>query len=278
MMKKRIKCFVAKFVDAVSFIFVGIWRYIPRVVNVNTISLLIAAIAAYLSYRTLDESIIQRETMYRPELYVGETKFYADLTDTAVIKYYRIEKDSIVWKEPVRVPWMRINNVGMGSALHVEGTVNLRPEVMSKAMKAMKIKRKSIDEIYDTYVHGEDTLKLLGAGGVRWHEDYIMPLYQTQVECIKDLPENDFYNMIKTALWLNGILHSRFQGFIIPVELKYKDINDRHYTKKTWMQVQCYTNEDRTGIDCRICSGIVQRKFMNEYDRWLNGENVDLYD
>lgn len=261
-----------KFTRAISSIFVKIWKILSRVINVNTVSLLIAAIAAYISYRTLDESIIQRETMYRPELYVGETKFYADLRDSSEIRYYSIVKDTVVWKEAVRAPFMRINNVGMGSALHVEGAVDLRLEVMSKAMKAMKMKRKSIDETYDTYVHGDDTLKLIGAGGFRWHEDYILPLSQIQDVCTKDLPENDFDNMIRAALWLNDILKTRFQGYIIPVELKYRDVNDKWYTIQTWMQVQCYTNEDRTGVSCRICSGIAQKEFMDEHERWLNGE------
>ena len=78
--------------------------------------------------------------------------------------------------------------------------------------------------------------------------------------------------MIKAALWLNGVLRSQFQWFIIPVELKYMDINDKWYTEKSWMQVQCYTNDDRTGVNCRICSNIAQKEFMDEYDKYLKGE------
>ena len=70
---------------------------------------------------------------------------------------------------------------------------------MSKTMKALKMKRKDIYDAYDTYVHGNDTLKLVGAGGFRWHED-------------------------------------------------------------------------KTGVRCRICSGIAQKEFMDEYDKYLNGE------
>ncbi len=268
-MKIRIKEIVTKCAGVVSSFIVKVWKLVMCDKTINTLSLMIAAIAAFISYRALNESIVQRETMYRPELYVGETRFYADLTDSAGIKYYKIEHDTVVRKEPVREPWMRINNVGMGSALHVEGSVDLRLEVMSKAMKAMKVKQ---DGVNHTYVHGDDTLKLVGVGGFRWQKDYILPLYQTQDECTLDLTRLDFDNMIKAALWLNGVLHSQFQGFIIPVELKYKDINDKWYTKKSWMQVQCYTNDDRTGVNCRICSGIAQKEFMDEYDKYLKGE------
>ena len=268
----HIRAYITKCIGCASSVLPKLCSVVKCVINVNTISLLIAAIAAYISYKTLKETIIQRETMYRPDLYVGETEFYADLRDSAEIKYYKIEKDSVVWKEPVRVPWMRINNVGMGSALHVEGAIDLRLEMMSKAMKAMKMKRKSIEEFFDTYVHGVDTLKLGGTGGFRWHEDYILPLSQTQDVCTQEFMEHDFGNMIKAALWLSGILKTRFQGYIIPVELKYRDINDKWYTIQTWMQVQCYTNEDRSGVSCRICSGIAQKEFMDEYERWLNGE------
>ena len=265
-LKERIHiiAFITKYIGCVSSVLPRLWRFVQRVINVNTISLLIAAIAAFISYRTLNESIVQRETMYRPELYVGETMFYADLTDTAGIKYYSLEKDSVAWNKSVRVPWMRINNVGMGSALHIEGIVDLRLEVLSKAMKAMKMNQKDNDDIYDTYVHGDDTLKLLGGSRIKWYKDYILPLYQTQDECTQELVANGFDNMIKTALWLNRVLDSRFQGFIIPVEFKYKDINEKWYTIKTWMQLQCYTNEDKTGVRCRICSGIAQKEFMDE--------------
>ena len=266
--------FIEKCTNVICAFFKRVWKLLPHIINVNTISLLVAAIAAYISYRALDESRVQRETMYRPELYVGETKFYADLTDTVGIKYYKIENDTIVRNEADVWPWMKIINVGMGSALHLQGAVNLRFEAMSKAMKAMKMKKKAYD-IYDTYVHGDDTLKLAGAGGIQWHEDYILPLYQTQDGCTKVLPKNDIDNMVKAALWLNGILHSRFQGYIIPVKLKYKDINEKWYVKETWMQMQCYTDEYKKGMRLRICSGIFQKEFMDENDKWLNGEIED---
>lgn len=273
--KIRIRKFVSKGVDE----FCSFWKkggkLISYIINVNTMSLLIAAIAAYISYRALEESKVQRETMYRPELYVGETKFYADLTDTLEIKYYRIEKDSIIRKEAVHEPWMKINNVGMGSALHVDGTADCRLEVMSKAMRAMKIKRKTIYDNYDTYIHGDDSLKLGVGSCIKWHEDYILPLYQTQDECIKEISKYDFDNMIKAALWLNGVLKTRFQGYIIPVVLKYKDINEKWYVKETWMQVQCYTNENKMGVRLKICSGIAQKEFMNEYERWMYGEETE---
>ena len=274
--RKKIKVgeFIEKCASVICAFFRRVWKLLPHIINVNTISLLVAAIAAYISYRALDESRVQRETMYRPELYVGETMLYADLTDTAGIKYYKIENDTIVRNEADVWPWMKIINVGMGSALHLQGAVNLRFEVMSKAMMAMKMKKKAND-IYDTYVHGDDTLKLAGAGGIQWHEDYILPLYQTQDDCTKVLPKNDIDNMVKAALWLNDILHSRFQGYIIPVKLKYKDINEKWYVKETWMQMQCYTDEDKKGMRLRICSGIFQKEFMDEDEKWLNGELED---
>lgn len=273
--KIRIIRFASKGMDVICFFWKKGRKFISNIVNVNTISLLIAAIAAYISYRALEESKVQRETMYRPELYVGETMFYADLTDTSEIKYYRIEKDSIIRTEAVHEPWMKINNVGMGSALHVEGTADLRLEVMSKAMQAMKIKRKMIYDNYDTYIHGDDSLKLGAGSGVKWHEDYILPLYQTQDECVKEISKYDFDNMIKAALWLNGVLKTRFQGYIIPVVLKYKDINEKWYVKETWMQVQCYTNKNKTGVRLKICSGIAQKEFVNEHEKWLYGEETE---
>lgn len=270
-----IRRFASKGVDVFcSFLKKG-WHLISNIINVNSMSLLIAAIAAFISYRALEESKVQRETMYRPELYVGETKFYADLTDTSKITYYRIEKDSIIRTETVHEPWMKINNVGMGSALHVEGTSDFRLEVMSKAMRAMKIKRKTIYDNYDTYIHGDDSLKLGVGSGIKWHEDYILPLYQTQDECVKEISKYDFGNMIKAALWLNGVLKTRFQGYIIPVVLKYKDINEKWYVKETWMQVQCYTNENKTGMRLKICSGIAQKEYMNEHEKWLYGEETE---
>lgn len=246
---------------------------------INMMALIAAPVAtlvtAGVAFFALKESVLQRETMYRPELYVGETEFYADLTDTAEIKYYRVEQNSIIRTKSVREPWMKINNVGMGSALHVNGTTDFRLEVASKAMKAMMVKRENPYDIYDTFIHGDDSLRLGIGSGMRWHDDYVLPLYQTRNECVVWLGKHNIDNMVKAALWLNRILHSRFQGYIIPVKLKYKDINEKWYVKETWMQIQCYTDEDKMGMRLRICSGIAQKEFMDEYNMWMNGESED---
>ena len=41
------------------------------------------------------------------------------------------------------------------------------------------------------------------------------------------------------------------------------------------MQVQCYTNENKMGVRLKICSGIAQKEFMNEYERWMYGEETE---
>lgn len=50
-------------------------KVFKRYANINTMSLLMAIIAAYISYRSLNESISQRESMYKPELFIGSEYF-----------------------------------------------------------------------------------------------------------------------------------------------------------------------------------------------------------
>ena len=80
----------------------SLWRFISNIfrsyVKRDTVSLLIAILAAYISCQSLDESIKQRESMYKPELFVGFVDFYADIWNLNNIKYYYVGSDSVFRK------------------------------------------------------------------------------------------------------------------------------------------------------------------------------------
>ena len=88
--------------------------------------------------------------------------------------------------------------------------------------------------ILDTLRNGKDIL-ILPNGKVtrRWHVDYIMPISQGNDNCIQHFSRTGFKTLIKIFLWLNNA--GQFEDshdFMIPIELKYKDINDKQYTKE----------------------------------------------
>lgn len=104
-----------------------LWHFISPNINVNMMSLMIAVIAAYISFSALGEAVKQRESMYKPELFMGTLNFFAVIRISHHIDYYSVETDSMN-RQAVDRPWYRLYNVGMGSALSVFGHMKFDTE------------------------------------------------------------------------------------------------------------------------------------------------------
>lgn len=144
-------------------------------------------IAAIVALYALKESILQRESTYKPELRIGETLFCADIGDMDNIVVYRTKNGYVDFSQTENDAWFRVDNIGMGSALSVSINTHFNREQISPLLIN---DNKVIDEdniensIYDTIWHGNDSLILFNADVTRnWRLDYVLPISQSSEEC-----------------------------------------------------------------------------------------------
>lgn len=256
-------------------------KHEPFMTKSQFISLLasLATLAtAVIAYFALRESILQRESIYRPELYIGETKYMADISDMNNIKYYQIVNDSVVKEKLVYTPLLKINNIGMGTALNVDGKTTFSWETSSPLLSKLKMPRKKGEQSYeDVFMHGSDSLKLpAGIGSMQWKNDYILPIGQTDNDHTEEFWSPNLGMIIKASVWLTKIQGSPVMPFMIPVKLTYRDINNKWYTRETEIMINCSVgsnNKDEYFIT--ICSGQTHREFYNEMKKMMRPEEEE---
>ena len=243
---------------------------------INLVALIAAPLAtmvtAVIAFFALKESMLQRENMYRPELYIGETRFIADISDSTDIKYYPIIKDSLLKNRPVYTPYLRINNIGMGTALHVDGITIFSWELASPLLANLKMPpKKGKQALEDVYKRENDSLILFREpNGMRWKTDYIMPIAQTGEWHMEDIYVPSFKTLIKVSLWLMNIVDSPVMYFTIPLKMTYKDINEKWYTRKAEILINCSrSNKNKDELFITICSGQAHREYYNEMKKMM---------
>ena len=237
-------------------------------------------IAAIVALFALKEAILQRESMYRPELRVGESIICADVSDFDNVKYYRIKNKSLDLTSESDAAWFLVNNIGMGSALSVRIRMHINREMISQWMSISKTYEEDdfVEEnVFDTLLVGKEMLLLPRGDLTRtWREDYIMPITNTQESCIIYFSEMGFKSLLKLFLWLKE--SGRFDysyDFLIPTELKYKDINGKDYVKEydTLFRL-AFVKGDMTKIVCLINSGQPYREEYEDFKEEVNEKDI----
>lgn len=248
-----------------------LWHFISPHINVNTMSLMIAVIAAYISFRALGEAVKQRESMYKPELFMGTLNFFAVIRNSHHIDYYSVEADSMN-RQAVDRPWYRLYNVGMGSALSVFGHMKFDTESLLTYFSENKltgVKRITGDDIVDTLVYRNDTIVVLNKGRISdWKVDYVLPKSQTEAESRQFFPPIVMDDIVKAYMWVQtGSNGNDSNGFKVPIEFGYKDINGKWYKKTFELNINCSRYDDRkNAVICQIHSGLSDEEFIRELE------------
>lgn len=125
-------------------------------VLINVIAQIATIVVAVVALFALRESVFQRESMYRPELRIGESTFCADIRNVDNIKYFKVNGGVADLKKDEKAAWFRINNIGMGSALSVSVDASFSRELMSPLLKSdnPEIDENNLDNVFDTLVNG----------------------------------------------------------------------------------------------------------------------------
>lgn len=259
------------------------WGYrnkgsIANVINVLAqIGTLVAAIVALFA---LKEAMFQRESTYKPDLRIGESVFCADITNIDDIVIYNINQGTIDLSKANKDAWFRVNNIGMGTAISVSIKAFIDRGSISPLLASGKTEFDEDNpnsDIWDTLRNGKDIL-ILPNGEVtrRWSVDYIMPISQGDENCIQYFSRTGFKTLIKTFLWLkNAGQFEDSRDFLIPIELKYKDINEKQYTKECDMLIRLsFVENNPTKIVCQIKSGQPYKEEYEEFKKDVDEEDI----
>ena len=248
-----------------------LWHFVSSHINVNTMSLMIAVIAAYISFRALGEAVKQRESMYKPELFIGTLNFCAVIRDSHCIEYYSVEADSVS-RQAVDRPWYRLYNVGMGSALSVIGHLKFDTESLQTYFaenKLIGVKKITGDDIVDTLVYRNDTIVVFNKGRISdWKVDYVLPESQTETESRQFFPPIVMDDIVKACMWVQvGSNGDGSNDFKVPIILGYKDINGKWYKKYYELTIDCSLFDERkNALICIIRSGSSHEDFLRELE------------
>lgn len=257
-----------------------LWTYNnkSRMLNIiNVLAQIGTLVAAIVALFALKEAVLQRESAYMPELRIGETAFCADISNIDDIVYYKINNGSLDLPNRKKDAWFRVDNIGMGSALSVSIKACFNRAQISPLLAKEK---KEIDEdnidasIMDTLIYEKDSLILYNGDVTRhWRVDYILSLSQSGEACYQEFSRTGFKTLIKIFLWLKkkGQFDDSYE-FLIPTEVRYKDINGKQYQKGFDMFFRfAFVDGDNTIIVCLIKSG---QPYKEEYEEFKD-EIVD---
>lgn len=257
-----------------------LWTYNnkSRMLNIiNVLAQIGTLVAAIVALFALKEAVLQRESAYMPELRIGETAFCADISNIDDIVYYKINNGSLDLPNRKKDAWFRVDNIGMGSALSVSIKACFNRAQISPLLAKEK---KEIDEdnidasIMDTLIYEKDSLILYNGDVTRhWRVDYILSLSQSGEACYQEFSRTGFKTLIKIFLWLKkkGQFDDSYE-FLIPTEVRYKDINGKQYQKGFDMFFRfAFVDGDNTKIVCLIKSG---QPYKEEYEEFKD-EIVD---
>lgn len=259
-----------------------LWHFVSPHINVNTMSLMIAVIAAYISFMALDEAVKQRESMYKPELFMGTLNFCAVIRDSHCIEYYSVEADTVS-RQAVDRPWYRLYNVGMGSALSVFGHLKFDTESLQTYFLANRLSGVKVitgNDIIDTLVYRNDTIVVFNKGRVSdWTVDYVLPESQKETESRQFFPPIVMDDIVKAYMWVHaGCGGEGSIDFKVPIELGYKDINGKWYKKTFELSINCSLFDERkNAVICIIRSGSSHEDFIRELEEEAKSNRIHDY-
>lgn len=235
------------------------WRdWISILAQVGSMVATIVALCA------LHETRIQRENMSRPDLFYGDVEFYADNSIPGDIRLFMKEKDSLSVLER---PWCRINNVGLGCALSVHTHILFNSKTITDYLTKYGLEYRMVDnDPYMEYIiHQKDSLFFFKTSVLANSKvDYVLPLSQSNEVSVQYLSEIAIFNIIIAYSWLKKEYPNvEIDPFEIPLEVAYKDINDKMYKKRFVMRVFCEMSKENL-VKCSINTGLSISDTINE--------------
>ncbi len=200
-------------------------------------------VAAIVALFALREAISQRESMYKPELFVESSYIFADFTDPKEIKFYTADRDSLTQKESILFPIYHLVNVGFGAALRANIYWYLTPTVVETYFKANGIAGVKITKEgnVNKYQLGEDEFIIINDGTIAgWPVNYVMPINSKEEICRGYCEQIIGRTLSVLMKWQykyssGGTVYDSMLR--IPATLKYSDINGKWFTKRLEIDV-----------------------------------------
>lgn len=225
----------------------------------------------------LREAIVQRESMYKPELYIDESYFCAKEDSQGKMRYFLFDKDSFKVKEEVVFPFYNLINVGFGAALSANVFWHLDSTVIEKNLKQIELSDANIvsKDTFGDVLFGKDRLRYINDGVTAgWMVNYVMP-YNSESSGNRGYYDPKVSEAIsKILLWhhKSSQTSSANPRLTIPATLKYKDINGKWYTKNYEMTIDVIQYIDDSSVVYRVCPG------MRDFDLYKELEEMGRVD
>lgn len=188
-------------------------------------------VTAFIALFSLKESIFQRESMYKPELFIETSYICAEFMEDGTIRHYLSDKDSLVKTEEIVYPCYNIVNVGFGAAMSANLYWHLEPDTIKNYFErngingVIQIRHNNLD----TFKLGDEEFEVMNDGTVAgWGINYVMP-YKSNEHLVRGYCDPHIGYALSTIMkWKR---HYSKSGYLydsilrVPVTLKYKDIN-----------------------------------------------------
>lgn len=260
--KKRCNSFFAKKIEKLSKYDFSWKLFWTGLAQIGTFATAIIALFA------LNESIKQRESMYKPELFVEETYLCVQKTEPNEYRYFGVDKDSLKLRHEIVFPCYGVVNVGFGAALSANLFWLIDDSVMNKNLRTIGITESKIvkDGNWDIVYFRNDSLKYLNDGVVAgWKINYVMP-YKCGEANNKGYYEAIISNAIsKLLFWSCEMGNNENIRIEIPATLKYKDINEKWYTKRYNMSIDVLKRLDKNKIIFRVYPALPDEELAKEF-------------
>lgn len=223
---------------------------------------------AVIALFALKESIKQRESMYKPELFVEETYLCVQKAESSKFRYFQVDKDSLKLRNEIVFPYYNVINVGFGAALSANLFWLIDDSVMNMNLRAMGITESKIvkNGSFDIVYLRNDSLEYLNDGVVAgWKINYVMP-YRSGEKNEKGYYETIISNAIsKLLFWGAEMGNDRNTRLEIPATLKYKDINEKWYTKRYKMSIDILKRIDDNNLIFRVYPALPVEELTKEF-------------
>lgn len=220
--------------------------------------------ATIIAFYALHETRLQRESIYKPELFIGDVSYYVDLSEKK--KVYRVDNDSLVLTD---MPGYKLINIGMGSALNVHTRMWFDINTVSnyyseKGIKCQHSERKG--GYLDTLFLPTDTLVFFKTSVLNNDKvDYVLPVNQSKEGSFQYFIPIFFDLIIKAHLHALELNKSDDHSSIsFPIELYYQDINGKAYRKSLQMSTICSKSKKENMLFCRFSFGLSMERFVEE--------------
>lgn len=234
------------------------WKgLLNSIVQIGTIVATVVAIYA------LRETRLQRESTYKPVIFIEKSHFLVKRGEMRNYEYYVEQDDSLV--RILKQPYFRLLNVGMGCAFNVVTHMHLNSDTIVSFLAEEGFN--DVQEIRDNYttsiiVNKQDTLTFFGAEHlINDMTSYVLPVNQSTDSFVQYFIPGVSGMILDVVRYVDQKKGKPGYGLCFPIDVDYKDINGKLYSY-TFLMDMTYTPINDGFISCYVSSRLTNEDHL----------------